>query len=50
VTDGGRVLAVTAMADELGRAVAAAYQAADMIQFEGLHMRRDVAYRALGQR
>jgi phosphoribosylamine--glycine ligase len=50
VTDGGRVLAVTAMADELGRAVAAAYEAAGMIKFEGLQMRRDVAYRALGQR
>jgi phosphoribosylamine---glycine ligase len=47
VTDGGRVLAVTAMADTLERAVATAYQAADMIHFEGKHMRRDVAHRAL---
>jgi len=47
VTDGGRVLAITAMAERLEAAVAAAYQAADMIQFEGKHMRRDVGRRAL---
>ena len=47
VTDGGRVLAVTAMADDLKKAVDTAYQAADMIQFEGRHYRRDVAHRAL---
>jgi phosphoribosylamine---glycine ligase len=49
VTDGGRVLAVTAMADKLPDAVAAAYQAADMIEFEGRHLRRDIARRALEQ-
>ncbi|HXZ87351.1 MAG TPA: phosphoribosylglycinamide synthetase C domain-containing protein, partial [Candidatus Binataceae bacterium] len=49
VTDGGRVLAVTAMADSLERAVATAYEAADMIEFEGKHMRRDVGRRALGR-
>jgi len=49
VTDGGRVLAVTAMADSLEQAVAAAYEAADMVEFEGKHMRRDVARRALGR-
>jgi phosphoribosylamine--glycine ligase len=47
VTDGGRVLAVTAMAERLERAVAAAYEAASMIQFDGMQMRRDVAQRAL---
>jgi phosphoribosylamine--glycine ligase len=47
VTDGGRVLAVTAMAEGLDRAVAAAYEAANMIDFEGKHMRRDVAHRGL---
>jgi phosphoribosylamine---glycine ligase len=47
VTDGGRVLAVTAMADRLEQAVATAYAAADMIDFEGKHLRRDVARRAL---
>ena len=47
VTDGGRVLAVTAISDTLQKAVAAAYQAADMIEFEGKHMRRDIAGKAL---
>jgi phosphoribosylamine--glycine ligase len=47
VTDGGRVLVVTALAEDLKRAVAAAYQAADMIHFDGMHMRRDVGHRAL---
>ena len=47
VTDGGRVLAVTAASDTLPKAVSAAYQAADMIEFEGKHLRRDIAHRAL---
>jgi phosphoribosylamine---glycine ligase len=48
VTDGGRVLTVTAMAPELATAVDAAYEAAAMIEFEGRHFRRDIARRALG--
>ena len=48
VTDGGRVLTVTAMAPELATAVGAAYEAAEMIEFEGRHFRRDIARRALG--
>jgi phosphoribosylamine---glycine ligase len=47
VTDGGRVLTVTAMAPELKIAVDAAYEAAEMIEFEGRHFRRDIAHRAL---
>jgi len=47
VSDGGRVLVVTAMAADLRRAVAGAYEAAAMIEFEGMHMRRDIAHRAL---
>jgi phosphoribosylamine---glycine ligase len=50
VTDGGRVLAVTALAEGLERAVAAAYEAAGMIRFDGMHFRRDVGARALGRR
>jgi phosphoribosylamine---glycine ligase len=49
VTDGGRVLAVTAMAPDLRTAVAAAYEAAEMIVFEGRHFRRDIARRALSR-
>jgi len=48
VTDGGRVLTVTAMAPDLATAVEAAYEAAEMIEFEGRHFRRDIARRALG--
>ncbi|HYL59887.1 MAG TPA: phosphoribosylamine--glycine ligase [Candidatus Acidoferrales bacterium] len=49
VTDGGRVVTVTAMAPELATAVGAAYQAAEMIEFEGRHFRRDIAQRALSR-
>jgi phosphoribosylamine--glycine ligase len=49
VTDGGRVLAVTALAEGLERAVAAAYEAVGMIRFDGMHYRRDVGARALGR-
>ena len=46
-TDGGRVLAVTVMADGLRTAVDAAYEAAAMVEFEGKQMRRDIGRRAL---
>ncbi len=47
LTAGGRVLAVTAGAAELHDAIATAYEAADMIEFEGKHLRRDIGRRAL---
>jgi len=47
VTDGGRVLVATAMAPTLKAAAAAAYEAADMIEFPGKHLRRDIAAKAL---
>ncbi len=47
VTDGGRVLAVTAVSDTLQKAVVAAYQVADMIEFEGKQLRHDIAGKAL---
>jgi phosphoribosylamine--glycine ligase len=43
VTAGGRVLAVTALGDGTASARRAAYSAADMIQFEGRQLRRDIA-------
>jgi phosphoribosylamine---glycine ligase len=49
VTDGGRVLGVAAMAPDLATAVGAAYQAAEMIEFEGRHFRRDIGRRALSR-
>jgi phosphoribosylamine--glycine ligase len=47
VTAGGRVLGVTARATSLSEARARAYQAAELIQFEGRQFRRDIAARAL---
>ena len=43
VTAGGRVLNVTALGDDAGRPARAAYAAADMIEFDGRQLRRDIA-------
>jgi phosphoribosylamine--glycine ligase len=43
VTAGGRVLVVTATGASMTEAAARAYEAADRIQFEGKHLRRDIA-------
>jgi phosphoribosylamine--glycine ligase len=48
VTSGGRVLAVSALAPTLKEALDRAYEAADMIQFEGKYYRRDIGAKALG--
>jgi phosphoribosylamine---glycine ligase len=42
-TAGGRVLAVTALGDDLAVARSRAYEAAELIHFEGMHFRRDIA-------
>jgi phosphoribosylamine---glycine ligase len=47
VTAGGRVLSVTALGDDVAAARAAAYAAADMIEFHGKQVRRDIALRAV---
>ena len=47
VTNGGRVLGVTAISSDIKQAVAKAYQAVDKIQFEGVHYRKDIAHRAM---
>jgi phosphoribosylamine--glycine ligase len=47
VTDGGRVLAVTALGDDLAAAKARAYEAVKLIQFPGMHYRTDIADKAL---
>lgn len=47
VTSGGRVLGVTAWDDTLAAAQARAYQAAELIQFEGKQYRRDIGSKAL---
>ncbi|MDD6142441.1 MAG: phosphoribosylamine--glycine ligase [bacterium] len=47
LTAGGRVLGVTAVADDLPRAIEKAYGAADHIRFEKLHRRSDIGAKAL---
>ncbi|CAA9526143.1 MAG: Phosphoribosylamine--glycine ligase [uncultured Solirubrobacteraceae bacterium] len=49
VTDGGRVLNVTALGPDPGSARDAAYAAADLITFDGRQLRRDIALRAVEQ-
>ncbi|MBI4508774.1 MAG: phosphoribosylamine--glycine ligase [Deltaproteobacteria bacterium] len=45
VTAGGRVLAVTALGDDVDAARARAYEAAAMIRWRGVHYRRDIGLR-----
>jgi phosphoribosylamine---glycine ligase len=47
VTAGGRVLSVTALGEDAAAARADAYAAADMIDFNGKQLRRDIALRAV---
>lgn len=42
VTDGGRVLSVTAVAPDIEQALDRAYMAADLIRFDGRYFRRDI--------
>ncbi|MEM8876190.1 MAG: phosphoribosylamine--glycine ligase [Planctomycetota bacterium] len=45
VTNGGRVLGVTALGDTLAEATATAYAAVEKIKFDGMQYRRDIAGR-----
>jgi phosphoribosylamine--glycine ligase len=47
VTDGGRVLGVTALGDTLAEAKRSAYEAVGRIHFQGAFYRRDIADKAL---
>ncbi len=47
VTNGGRVLGVTALGKDLKSAQAAAYAAVEAIQFEGAQFRRDIGAKAM---
>jgi len=47
VTAGGRVLAVTAVADTLQSACDLAYETLQKVHFDGIYFRRDIAHRAL---
>lgn len=50
LTAGGRVLGVTAVADDLAGAMEKAYEAAGKIHFDNMHYRRDIGRRALSMR
>lgn len=47
VTSGGRVLGVTATGPDIPAAIKKAYTAVGMIEFEGMHYRRDIGRKAL---
>jgi phosphoribosylamine--glycine ligase len=47
VTNGGRVLGVTAMGQTIAKAKAKAYEAVDKIKFDGAYCRRDIADKAI---
>ncbi|GET38731.1 phosphoribosylamine--glycine ligase [Microseira wollei] len=48
LTDGGRVLGVTAVAANFEQAIAQAYAGVDCIEFEGKYYRRDIGWRIKG--
>lgn len=47
VTNGGRVLGVTALGATIPDAVAEAYRATEIIHWDGMHFRHDIGHRAL---
>jgi len=47
LTSGGRVLGVTAIAENIKGAIKKAYEAVEKISFEGMHYRKDIAKKAL---
>jgi phosphoribosylamine--glycine ligase len=47
VTNGGRVLGVTALGSDIAAAVAEAYRAVKQIEWDGMYYRRDIGRRAL---
>jgi phosphoribosylamine--glycine ligase len=49
LTDGGRVLSVTALGKTIADAQRRAYQAMALIHFDGMHYRRDIGWRAVGK-
>ena len=49
VTNGGRVLGVTALGTDIAEAIARAYRAVEKIHWDGMHYRTDIGRRALRQ-
>lgn len=50
VTNGGRVLGVTAIDEDIEGAISRAYQAVEKISFEGMQYRSDIGARAIARR
>jgi phosphoribosylamine--glycine ligase len=46
LTSGGRVLTVTAHGKDIDEAAARAYAGVDVLRFDGMHVRRDIGWRA----
>ena len=46
LTQGGRILGVTATGENIGTAIAKAYEAVDKIKWQGIHYRKDIGHRA----
>ncbi len=49
VTDGGRVLGVTALGNDIKDAINKAYKALEIIHFDDMHFRKDIGWRAIGK-
>jgi phosphoribosylamine--glycine ligase len=47
LTDGGRVLSVTALGNTVAEAQRRAYQAIGHVHFDGMHYRKDIGWRAV---
>ena len=50
VTNGGRVLCVTALGDKVKIAAERAYEIAEKITFDGMQFRTDIGHRAFNRR
>jgi len=49
VTNGGRVLGVTALGDSVEQAISTAYEAVNCISWKGVQFRSDIGRKALGR-
>ena len=47
VTNGGRVLGVTALGDDIRKAITNVYSAVDFIAYDGMYYRKDIASKAI---
>jgi phosphoribosylamine--glycine ligase len=49
VTNGGRVLGVTGLGEDISKAIERTYEAVQKISWDGVHYRRDIGHKALGR-